>query len=102
VAALLLAALASCASGDKVDTGFDTKVSNPAYASNGPRVLFDEAHHNIHTAAKSYKPFAKLIESDGYSVERNSKVLTADVLKPFAVFIVANAEGNNERNDDQG
>ena len=97
-AGILLAV--SCGSGDKVDDGFDTKVERPAYAANGPRVLIDEAHHNIHTAAKSYRPFAKLIESDGYRVERNRKVLTADVLKPFAVFVSANAEGNNERNDD--
>ena len=97
---LVLAAVASCASGDKVDTGFDTKVSNPAYPSNGPRVLFDEAHHNMHTARGSYKPFARLIGSDGYRVERNSKTLTAEALKPFAVLIIANAEGTNERNDD--
>lgn len=98
--ALALAALASCASGDKVDNGFDTKVADPAYRANGPRVLFDEAHHNMHTAGKSYKPFAKLIASDGYRVERNTKVLSPEVLKPFAVFVSANAEGNNERNDD--
>lgn len=90
----------SCSSGDKVDDGFDTKVDRPTYTANGPRVLIDEAHHNMHTAAKSYRPFAKLIGSDGYRVERNTKVLTAEVLKPFAVFVSANAKGINDRNDD--
>jgi hypothetical protein len=98
--ALLCLGLSSCASGDKVDSGFDTKVTSPAYATDGPRVLFDEAHHNGHTAQKSYRPFARLIASDGYRVERNRSTLTAEVLKPFAVLISANAQGDNERNDD--
>jgi hypothetical protein len=98
--ALLLCSFVSCASGDKVDNGFDTKVVDAAYKLDGPRVLFDEAHHNGHTAGKSYRPFARLIGSDGYRVARNKAVVTSDVLKPFAVFISANAQGNNERNDD--
>jgi len=30
---------------------FDAKVAHPAYTKNGPKVLFDEAHKNFHTAA---------------------------------------------------
>ncbi len=32
------------------DSGFDTKVAHPAYTDTRPKVLFDEAHKNIHTA----------------------------------------------------
>ena len=100
ISAAFAAALVSCSSGDKVDTGFDTRVASPAYTADGPRVLFDEAHHNGHTAGKSYKPFAKLIRSDGYRVDRSTSTITAEALKPYAIFVSANAQGNNERNDD--
>ncbi|PYS79732.1 MAG: hypothetical protein DMF70_12530, partial [Acidobacteria bacterium] len=33
------------------DPNFDAKVAHPAYAKNGPKVLFDEAHNNFHTAS---------------------------------------------------
>ena len=31
------------------DPEFNTSVENPAYKKDGPRVMFDEAHHNFHT-----------------------------------------------------
>ena len=31
------------------DPEFNTTVENPAYKKEGPRVMFDEAHHNFHT-----------------------------------------------------
>jgi hypothetical protein len=101
--ALLLLAFAAggCSSGgDKIDTGFDTRVADPAYRSEGPRVLFDEAHHNWHRAGGSYLPFVRLVESDGYRVATNSKRIEDDVLAPFAVYIVANAVGKNDQNDE--
>lgn len=97
-ASLLLAS--ACASGDKIDRQFDTHVARPAYSQNGPVVLFDEAHHNVHTARKSYRPFSELIESDGYRVERGRGRFTAGALSKASVLIIAAALGNNERNDD--
>jgi hypothetical protein len=90
---------AGCASGDKVDSRFDTRVPEPAYAHNGPRVLFDEAHHNIHQARKSYRPFVEMMESDGYRVARGEEKVTADVLAETDMFIVAAACGDNDVND---
>ena len=86
-------------SGDKIDTRFDTHTADPAYQSEGPRVLFDEAHHNWHRAGGSYLPFVRLVESDGYRVAANSKRVTPDVLRPYAVYLVANAVGKNDQND---
>lgn len=99
---LLFAALlvAGCSSGDRIDSKFDTRVAAPAYHGDGPRVLFDEAHHNGHRAGGSYRPFVRLVESDGYRVATNSKRITAKTLQPYAVFLVANAAGTNERNDE--
>ena len=51
-AVLVALALGACQrSGAKPDREFDVSVASPAYPSNGPVVLIDEAHHNIHTAA---------------------------------------------------
>jgi hypothetical protein len=99
-AAALTGAVLGCSSGDKVDPSFDTRVATPAYGAGGPRVLFDEAHHNWHRARKSYRPFVELIQSDGYRVERNTAPFTAETLRPYAVLVIANAVGANERNDD--
>ena len=64
--------------GQRADPDFDTKVARPAYtASRHPRVLFDEAHHNFHTAGGRYKPFAELITNDGYQVIPNREKFTA-------------------------
>src|ERR1700752_2025562 len=35
------------------DPNFDARVANPAYTTNHPRLLFDEAHNNFHTASGS-------------------------------------------------
>ena len=96
----LALAVAGCSSRDKPDRSFDTRVSKPAYAADGPRTLFDEAHHNWHRARRSYRPFVDLVESDGYRVERGSRKITAAGLEPYALLVVAAAVGTNERNDD--
>jgi hypothetical protein len=63
-------------------------------------VLFDEAHHNVHTAARSYRPFVQLIESDGYRVGRGKERITPEALSRASILVIAAALGTNERNDD--
>ena len=75
------------------DPEFDAKVDRPAYSSNHPVVLVDEAHNNFHTADGRYKPFADLLKNDGYDVEPSKAKLTPDALKGCAVLVVANAQG---------
>src|SRR5437899_3222753 len=75
------------------DPNFDAKVAHPAYAKNGPKVLFDEAHHNFHTASGRYKPFADLIANDGYRVVPNRAPFSRDTLRDADVLIIANALG---------
>ncbi len=77
------------------DPMFVTTVANPAYTSAGPRVLFDEAHLNFHTADGRYKPFADLLTSDGYTITRNSRRFTDDVLRGYDVLVIANAMGRD-------
>ena len=83
----------------KADSSFDTKVARPAYNSEHPKVLFDEAHRNIHTASGLYKPFINLITNDGYQVARNKEPFSQKTLDGYSVLVIANALGANESND---
>src|SRR6266566_3959112 len=80
------------------DPNFDAKVAHPAYAKNGPKVLFDEAHNNFHTASGRYKPFADLITNDGYQVVPNKQKFSRDVLKGYRVLAISNALGAERMN----
>lgn len=80
------------------DPDFETKVAHPAYTKNGPKVLFDEAHNNFHTAGGRYKPFADLITSDGYQVTPNKEQFSAKVLKGFDILVISNALGAAQMN----
>jgi len=80
--------------GQRADPNFRTKVEAPAYASEHPQVLIDEAHHNYHTASGRYKVFADLISSDGYHVEPSTEAFTKERLDKCAVLVIANATGS--------
>ncbi|HEX8897658.1 MAG TPA: hypothetical protein VF751_03080, partial [Chthoniobacterales bacterium] len=80
------------------DPNFDAKVAHPAYAKNGPKVLFDEAHNNFHTAGGRYKPFADLISNDGYQITPNKEKFSAATLKGFDVLVISNALGAERMN----
>jgi hypothetical protein len=82
----------------QADTTFDAKVANPAYTSTHPKVLFDEAHNNFHTAAGRYKPFVDLITNDGYQVSSNKEKFQPNVLQSHDVLVIANALGASDLN----
>jgi len=75
------------------DPNFDAKVAKPAYSKNGPKVLFDEAHHNFYTTSGRYKPFADVISNDGYRVTANKQKFSAETLKGYAILVISNALG---------
>ena len=80
------------------DPNFDAKVAHPAYPRNGPKVLFDEAHNNFHTAGGRYKPFADLIRNDGYQITPNKQKFSAGVLTGYDVLVISNALGAERMN----
>jgi Leucine Rich repeat len=82
--------------GQRNDPDFDVAVAHPAYTTKHPTVLFDEAHHNFHTASGRYKVFADLITNDGVRVTPNSEPLTPELLAKDDVFITANAPAKSE------
>ena len=90
----------ACRGGDRADSAFDTTVPAPAYAADGPRVLFDQGHHNHHKIGSTYRPLAQLLASDGYRIGRLRGAVTRDALREADVFVIPLAQGNNERNDD--
>jgi len=89
--------LVSCSGGQKADPNFDARVAHPAYAATHPKVLFDEAHKNFHTAGGRYKPFADLISNDGYKIIRNELKFSSQTLTGYDILIISNAKGMDEK-----
>jgi hypothetical protein len=85
----------------QADPEFNTSVARPAYKKDGPRVMFDEAHHNFHTSVGRYKPFVDLLLNDGYNVVRNRLPFAKSRLSGFKILVIANALGAEE-DDDKG
>jgi hypothetical protein len=85
--------------GQMADPNFNAKVDKPAYKKAGPKVLFDEAHNNFHTASGRYKPFADLITNDGYQIVPNKQSFSSDVLKGYRILVISNALGAARMND---
>jgi hypothetical protein len=95
--AIAILSCSSCSAGQRADSTFVPSVSHPAYAqSQGPRVMIDAAHRNFHTASGRYRPFAKLIEEDGYRVDSGSEKFTLPHLKKCNVLVISNAMGETE------
>lgn len=82
------------------DPGFTPVVERPAYKNNLPRVLFDEAHNNFHTAGGRYRPFVDLLVADGYRVVSGRRNLSKQVLQTFKIYVIANALGAEEFDDE--
>ncbi|HEU4834325.1 MAG TPA: DUF4350 domain-containing protein [Pyrinomonadaceae bacterium] len=97
----LLVCLVPAFAQQQADPEFDTSVARPAYKKDGPRVMFDEAHHNFHTTDGRYKPFVDLLLNDGYNVVRNRQPFIKSRLSGFKILVIANALGAEE-DDDKG
>jgi hypothetical protein len=76
----------------QADTLFQFDISSPRYPSGkGPVILLDEAHHNFHTTAGRFRPFAEFLRQDGYVVTGNTQAFTADRLRTARILVIANA-----------
>lgn len=85
----------------KPDPNFNDMVAHPAYTANHPRVAIDQAHDNVHTKDGLFKPFADLLQNNGYDVVANTSAFTPDGLKGIDILIIANATGelSNDNNN---
>jgi hypothetical protein len=74
------------------DTNFKPVIAKPEYAlGKGPVVAIDEGHNNFHTADGRYLPFATLLRSDGYKVDRYLGEFTGSQLMNLRILVIANA-----------
>jgi hypothetical protein len=74
------------------DTLYSPHIEQPAYKIGiGSVVLLDEAHNNFHTLSGRFKPFAKILEKDGYTVLPSSAPFTTDALSKGKILVIANA-----------
>jgi hypothetical protein len=80
----------------RADDTYDTSVAKPAYKSKGPKVLFDEAHNNLHKTTGNFKPFADLIRNDGYLITPNADVFTPERLKDHDLLVISNARAEGD------
>src|SRR5262249_11856775 len=81
------------------DLEFNVSIANPAYNKGGPRVMFDEAHHNFSVSDGRYKPFVDLLMNDGYRIIRNRQPFSKTTLSSYKVIVIANALGAEEMDD---
>ena len=78
------------------DTLFRPTVGAPRFPrGSGPVVLIDGGHVNFHTAEGGFRPFARLIEDDGFRVRALSGELADSVLAGGDVLVIANALGRD-------
>jgi hypothetical protein len=66
--------------GQRADPGYDVTVARPTFTNLGPRVAIDKAHDNFYTADGRYKPFADLMNNDGFRISRFREKLTSEGL----------------------
>ena len=78
---------------DDTDSDPDIKVAEPAYVKKHPKVLFDEAHFNVHTSGGRSKAFADLIVNDGYQVIPNKRKFEPKNLKGIDILVISSAMG---------
>jgi len=73
------------------DSSYRPTVARPAYSGGAhPRVAIDEGHLNFHTATGRYKPFAELLEADGYRVVSSEGSFSVRSLAGIDVLVIAN------------
>jgi hypothetical protein len=94
----LTVSLCACNAVQKADNSYDTSVKEPFYKSQKPKVLFDEAHFNVHTTKGTYKPFVKLISNDGCIVTPNLQKFSSEILKKYDLLVISNAKGGLHEN----
>jgi hypothetical protein len=75
------------------DPNFDTRVTQPVLSRERPRLLFDEAHYNVHRADTTYRAFADLVRSDGARLDVNRSKFTRRSLSRYQILVIAGPLG---------
>lgn len=92
VAAFLVPPYFAIAQEREPDPAFQPHVSAPTHAfGQGTTVMIDAGHHNFFTKDGLYKPFAAVLEADGYKVESYKGTFTTAALGNADVLVISNA-----------
>ncbi len=75
------------------DTAYIYHIPKPKYKHpEGPLVMIDAAHNNLHTRTAGFAAFAKLLEGDGYrTTSLNASWENMKMLEECDILVVANA-----------
>lgn len=88
-----------CIAQQVADSTYNPMIENAAYPiDKGPIIFIDEAHHNFHTLSGRYQAFARLLQKDGYRLERFQEHFTRASLERGEILVISNAL--HERNID--
>lgn len=72
------------------DLDFEVNIKSPKYVGETTALIgVDASHNNLHTVDSGFRPFAKLMQADGYQLQSVSNI-TAENLKSLNTFIIAN------------
>jgi hypothetical protein len=95
--------VATAVAQQRADTGYRPEIAEPTYRTQGPGVLFDEAHDNFHTSTGRYLAFVRLLEADGCRVTPNIRRFTKKRLGRHDLLVIANAgtEGTGSAFDER-
>ena len=82
------------------DPDYLPPIPSPAYPTgSGPIVLIDAGHHNFHTAENRYKPFAKLLQRDGYRIKSHLGQFSKAALEKSEILVISNAQHEDDVNN---
>ena len=74
------------------DTLFSPPIRNPAYLpQQGSSIFIDEAHNNFHTLSGGFRPFANILQKDGYVVNPLTQAFSLETLRLAKIVVIANA-----------
>lgn len=90
--------LFSCSYAQQIsDPEFNPQIQNPMFdKGKGSLILIDEGHNNFHTMSGRYRPFAEVLEKDGYNVKPINTAFTKEALKDAAILVISNAQNEKD------
>ncbi|GAB4511234.1 MAG: hypothetical protein Tsb004_15350 [Allomuricauda sp.] len=72
------------------DLEFEINIEVPKYQGETTALVgVDTSHNNLHTIEGGFRPFARLMEADGYQLQSIGRI-TEENLKPLNILIIAN------------
>lgn len=90
--ALLLLTITIAYAQQVSDTLYQPPIKKPfAVKATGPVIIIDEAHHNFHTARGRFRPFALVLERDGFQIRQGTTPFSVASLREAKILVISNA-----------